>query len=65
MTEVTTKPYLSVTRQSQKFDSRRGNIREHVVCPLDSMGAHAHDVDLCIREFSKSLMDRADTWYVF
>lgn len=40
------------------------NTREHEVRVLDSMGANAHDVDLCIREFSKFLIDRACTCYV-
>lgn len=35
--------------QFQKFDGRRGNTREHVVRFLDSIRAHANDVDLCMR----------------
>lgn len=31
---------------------------------LDLMGLFSHDVNLCLREFSKSLTDRAYTWYV-
>uniref|UniRef100_A0A2N9HPH6 Integrase catalytic domain-containing protein n=1 Tax=Fagus sylvatica TaxID=28930 RepID=A0A2N9HPH6_FAGSY len=30
---------------------------------IDSMGAYAGNGDLCLREFSKSLDDRAYTWY--
>jgi hypothetical protein len=35
----------------------------HVSKFIDSMGPYAGDGDLCIREFSKSLDDRAYTWY--
>lgn len=48
----------------QSFDSIRGNTKEHVVHLLDSIGAHAYDVDLYMREFSKSLTRRAYTSYV-
>lgn len=41
--------------QVQKFDDIIENTREHVVRFLDSVGAHAHNVDLCMREFFKSL----------
>lgn len=37
---------------------------EHIVCFLHFMGAHAHDVDLCMRGFSKSLSDQAYILYV-
>uniref|UniRef100_A0A2N9HV07 RNA-directed DNA polymerase n=1 Tax=Fagus sylvatica TaxID=28930 RepID=A0A2N9HV07_FAGSY len=35
----------------------------HISKFIDSMGAYAGDGDLCLREFSKSLDDRAYTWY--
>lgn len=38
------------------IDGRRGNTNEHVVRFLDSMGAHANDKDLCLREFFKLLV---------
>lgn len=28
------------------------------------MGPYAHDADLCLKEFSRSLMGRGYTWYV-
>lgn len=28
------------------------------------MGAFAYDIDLCMRQLSKSLIDRVYTWYV-
>ena len=36
---------------------------EHVNKFLDSMGPFAGNGDLCLRELSKSLTDRAYTWY--
>lgn len=36
----------------------------HVVRFLDPMSAHAHEANLCLREFSKSLTNRAYIWYV-
>uniref|UniRef100_A0A2N9H1D0 Integrase catalytic domain-containing protein n=1 Tax=Fagus sylvatica TaxID=28930 RepID=A0A2N9H1D0_FAGSY len=36
---------------------------EHISKFLDSMGPFAAHGDLCLREFSKSLVDRAYTWY--
>ena len=45
------------------YDGRKGNAIEHVNKFLDSMGPFAGNGDLCFREFSKSLIDRAQTWY--
>lgn len=58
--EVVAKPYPMkyAVSQFQKFDGGKGNIREHFVRLLDSMGAFAHDTDLCMREFSKYLTDK-------
>ena len=36
---------------------------EHVSKFMDSMGLFAGDGELCLREFLKSLTDRAYTWY--
>lgn len=62
----TTKPYQvrDITSQFHKFEGRRGNIREHVVRFLNSMGARATNMDLCIREHSESLIGQAYTWYI-
>ena len=40
------------------YDGRKGNAMEHVSKFMDSMGPFAGD-----RKFSKSLTDRAYTWY--
>uniref|UniRef100_A0A2N9FK63 Reverse transcriptase n=1 Tax=Fagus sylvatica TaxID=28930 RepID=A0A2N9FK63_FAGSY len=45
------------------FDGRKGSAMEHISKFLDSMGPFAAHGDLCLREFSKSLVDRAYTWY--
>uniref|UniRef100_A0A2N9FRS5 Uncharacterized protein n=1 Tax=Fagus sylvatica TaxID=28930 RepID=A0A2N9FRS5_FAGSY len=43
------------------FDGRKGSAMEHISKFLDSMGPFAAHGDLCLREFSKSLVDRAYT----
>uniref|UniRef100_A0A2N9HPV0 RNA-directed DNA polymerase n=1 Tax=Fagus sylvatica TaxID=28930 RepID=A0A2N9HPV0_FAGSY len=45
------------------FDGRKGSAVEHISKFLDSMGPFAGNGGLCLREFSKSLVDRAYTWY--
>ena len=45
------------------YDGRKGNAIEHVNKFLDTVGQHAGNEELCLREFSKSLTDRAYTWY--
>uniref|UniRef100_A0A2N9HE18 RNA-directed DNA polymerase n=1 Tax=Fagus sylvatica TaxID=28930 RepID=A0A2N9HE18_FAGSY len=53
--------YLAPT--FSRFDGRKGSALVHISKFIDSMGAYAGDGDLCLREFSKSLDDRAYTWY--
>lgn len=43
----------------QKFDRQKGNPKKHVSRFLDSLEKYAKDSELCLREFSKLLMDRA------
>uniref|UniRef100_A0A2N9H877 Integrase catalytic domain-containing protein n=1 Tax=Fagus sylvatica TaxID=28930 RepID=A0A2N9H877_FAGSY len=45
------------------FDGRKGSAVEHISKFLDSMGPFAGNGGLCLQEFSKSLIDRAYTWY--
>uniref|UniRef100_A0A2N9FW67 Integrase catalytic domain-containing protein n=1 Tax=Fagus sylvatica TaxID=28930 RepID=A0A2N9FW67_FAGSY len=45
------------------FDGRKGSAVEHISKFLDSMGPFAGNGGLYLREFSKSLIDRAYTWY--
>ncbi|GKU99724.1 hypothetical protein SLEP1_g12528 [Rubroshorea leprosula] len=44
-----------------QYDGRKGSGVKHVNKFLDVLGAHVDDKDLCLREFSKSLSDRAYT----
>lgn len=48
----------------QKYDALNGNSNEHIVRFLESMDQHSHDIDLYLKEFSRSLIDRVYTWYV-
>ncbi|CAL9025182.1 unnamed protein product [Prunus brigantina] len=45
------------------FDGRKGSPKEHVNRFVDALGPHAGDYNFRLREFSKSLTDRAYTWY--
>uniref|UniRef100_A0A2N9IE29 Integrase catalytic domain-containing protein n=1 Tax=Fagus sylvatica TaxID=28930 RepID=A0A2N9IE29_FAGSY len=46
-----------------RFDGRKGSALVHISKFIDSMGAYTGNGDLCLREFSKSLDDKAYTWY--
>ena len=45
------------------FDGRNGSVVKHVSRFVHTMGPYAGDRELCLREFTKSLVDRAYTWY--
>ncbi|KAH7836714.1 hypothetical protein Vadar_004662 [Vaccinium darrowii] len=47
-----------------KFDGKEGNAQEHMVCFIETLGAFSGDTNLRLREFSKSLTNRAYTWCV-
>ena len=63
--ELLGKPYLKKyeTPIFALYDERKGNTMEHFSKFMDSMRPFARDRELCLREFSKSLTDRAYTWY--
>ncbi|XP_062021382.1 uncharacterized protein LOC133737940 [Rosa rugosa] len=45
------------------FDGRKGSPKEHISRFIDALGPHAGNHNLRLREFSKTLTDRAYTWY--
>ena len=45
------------------FDGRKGNLKEQISRFIDALGQHAKNYDLRLKEFCKSLTDRAYTWY--
>jgi hypothetical protein len=45
------------------FDGRKRSAMKHISKFLDSMGPFAAHGELCLQKFSKSLVDRAYTWY--
>ena len=45
------------------FGGKKESAMEHINKFLDSVGPFAAHGDLCLREFSKSLVDRVYTWY--
>lgn len=63
--EITTKlyPVRDVTPQFQKLMVGE-KYTGACYCCIDSSVAHADEPDLCLREFSKSMMDQACTWFV-
>lgn len=48
----------------QNFNGWEGSIREHVSYFIDLMGPFSYYAEFYFREFSKSLTDRAYTWYL-
>ena len=58
------KPYLKgyEPQKFHPFDERSGSAVEHVSRFIHTMGLYAGDRELCLREFAKSLVDRAYTW---
>ncbi|XP_028079593.1 uncharacterized protein LOC114281339 [Camellia sinensis] len=59
-------PYLAgyTIPKFVKFDGKQGNAREHVVRFIETLGVHGSDHSLHLREFSKSLTERACSWYM-
>ena len=45
------------------FDGINGSTVEHMSRFVHTMGPYTGDQELCLREFAKSLVDRAYTWY--
>ena len=65
LVELLGKPYLEKyeTPTFALYDGRKGNAMEHVSKFMNSIGPFVGDRELFLREFSKSLTDRAYTWY--
>ena len=63
---VLSKPYPEryEPRAFAQYDGSKGSAVEHVSKFIDTLGPYATDKDLYLREFSKSLCDRAYTWYI-
>ncbi|GKV11517.1 hypothetical protein SLEP1_g22770 [Rubroshorea leprosula] len=63
--EILSKPYPKKYESPTfpQYDGRKGSSVEYVNKFFDALGAHAGDKDLCLSEFSKTLSDRAYTWY--
>ena len=51
-------------RAFAQYDGMKGSAIKHVSKFIDTLGLYATDEDLCLREFSNSLCDRAYTWYI-
>lgn len=47
-----------------EVDGQRDSTREHIARFIDAMKPFSHDAELCLKEFSKSLIDRVYTWYL-
>ena len=45
------------------FYGRNGSTVKHMSRFIHTMGPYTGDRELCLREFAKSLVDRAYTWY--
>ena len=64
--KVLSKPYPKryEPRAFAQYDGRKESTVEHVSKFIDTLSPYAVDEDLCLRKFSKSLCDRAYTWYI-
>ena len=63
--ELLGKPYLKGYEPPKfhHFDGRNGSAVEHVSRFIQTMGPYVGNKKLCLREFAKSLVDKAYTWY--
>ena len=63
---ILSKPYLEryELRVFAQYDGRKGSVVKHMSKFIDTLGPYVIDKDLCLREFSKSLCDRAYTRYI-
>ena len=63
--EIQFKPYPHKYRTPtfKVYNEKMGNARGHVIQFIDDLGIYSHDNELRLREFSKSLTDRAYSWY--
>lgn len=61
------KPYLDRYQAPifSQYDCRKGSTIEHMSKFVDILGPYVVDEDLCLRVFSKSLCDHANTWYTW
>ena len=59
--EIQAKPYPRGYHPPafRMYNGRTGNAREHIIQFIDDLGVFSHDPELRMREFSKSLRDRA------
>ena len=64
--QVIAKPYPKdyVKLKLKNFDGRKENLKEHIVSYIDDLGKYADDENLRLREFSKSLTDKAYSSFV-
>ena len=64
--EILTMPYPTgyTVPKFIKFDGKQGNVREHVVRFIETLGVHGSAHSLHLWEFSKSYTERAYSWYV-
>ena len=51
-------------RVFMQYDRRKGSAIEYMSKFIDTLGPYVANEDLCLREFSKLLCDRAYTWYI-
>ena len=60
---ILSKPYLEryEPQTFAQYDGKRGSAIKHTSKFIDTFGPYAANEDLCLRDFSKSLCDRAYT----
>ena len=63
---VAIKPYPKdyVSPKFILFNGKNGSAKEHLLKFIETLGVYGLDDDLKLKEFSKSLTEKAYTWYV-
>ena len=63
---IAAKPYPKdyVSPKFMMFNGKKGSAKEHLLKFIETIGVYGLDDDLKLKEFSKSLTEKAYTWYV-
>ena len=63
---IAIKPYPKdyVSPKFMLFNGKNGSAKEHLLKFIETLGVYGLDDDLRVKEFSKSLTEKAYTWYV-
>ena len=63
--KIAMKPYPKnyISSNLRKYNNKSGSAKEHLIQFSDDLGIHKFDHELWLKEFSKSLIEHAYSWY--